>query len=148
MRMRWTARKQLVFVLGLALGVRLLAGIYWQSRHPDSFGMGDSDGYVTLGRAIAEGRPYEYGPQQAQMFRTPGYPAILAPVFWLSGRHAVMAARVENALLGTLVVAGVWWLCRQLFGARAALLAAALAAFYPESIATSAMILSDTPFSR
>ena len=108
--------------------------------------MGDSDGYFTLGRAIAEGRPYEYGPQQAQIFRTPGYPAILAPVFRLAGGHAVLAARLENALLGTLAVAGVWWLSRQLFGPRAALLAAALAAFYPESIAASAMVLSDTPF--
>jgi 4-amino-4-deoxy-L-arabinose transferase-like glycosyltransferase len=144
--MRWTTSKQLVLVLGLALGVRLVAGGYWQWRHPDHFSMGDSDGYFTLGRAIAEGRPYEYGPQQAQIFRTPGYPTILAPVFWLSDRHAVLAARLENALLGTLAVAGVWWLSRQLFGPRAALLAAALAAFYPESIATSAMVLSDTPF--
>ena len=108
--------------------------------------MGDSDGYFTLGRAIAEGRPYEYGPRPAQMFRAPGYPAILAPVFWLSGRHAVMAARVENALLGTLAWPAFGGCARQLFGPRAALLAAAMAAFYPESIATSAMILSDTPF--
>ena len=67
-------------------------------------------------------------------------------MFWLSNQHAVLLARLENALLGTLCVAGVWWLARQLFGLRAALLAAAMAALYPESIATSAMILSDTPF--
>ncbi len=108
--------------------------------------MGDSDGYFSLGRALAEGRPYEYGPYRAQIFRTPGYPLLLAPVFRLSSQHAVLIARLENALLGTLCVAGVWWLARQLFGPRSALLAAAMAALYPESIATSAMILSDTPF--
>ncbi len=67
-------------------------------------------------------------------------------MFWLSDTHAVLAARLENALLGTLAVAGVWWLARQLFGPRAALLAALLAALYPESVAASALILSDTPF--
>ena len=148
MRMRWMARHQLLLLLALALTLRVAGVLYWQSRHPDakSFGMGDSDGYFSLGRALAEGRPYEYGPYGAQIFRTPGYPLLLAPVFWLSNQHAVLLARLENALLGTLCVAGVWWLARQLFGLRAALLAAAMAALYPESIATSAMILSDTPF--
>jgi 4-amino-4-deoxy-L-arabinose transferase-like glycosyltransferase len=144
MRMHWTARKQLLLLLGLALAVRLAAGFYWQSRHPDGFGMGDSDGYFTLGRAIAEGRPYEY--HGAQIFRAPGYPLLLAPVLRLSDTHAVLAARLENALLGTLAVAGVWWLARQLFGPRAALLAALLAALFPESVAASALVLSDTPF--
>ena len=67
-------------------------------------------------------------------------------MFWLSDEHAVLAARLENALLGTLAVAGVWWLARQLFGPRAAIAAAALAALYPESVAAKRLILSDTPF--
>jgi 4-amino-4-deoxy-L-arabinose transferase-like glycosyltransferase len=148
MRMRWMARHQLLLLLSLALAVRVAGALYWQAHHPDpkSFGMGDSDGYFTLGRALAEGRPYEYGPHGAEIFRAPGYPLLLAPVFWLTSQHAVLAARLENALLGTLVVAAVWWLARQLFGPRGALLAAAMAALYPESIAISAMILSDTPF--
>ncbi len=144
--MRWIAGKQLLLLLMLALGLRAAAAVYWQSRYGNHFGMGDSDGYFTLGRAIAEGRPYEYGPNHAPIFRTPGYPLLLAPVFWLAGSHAVLTARLENALLGTLAVAGVWWLAGQLFGARGALLAGALAAVYPESIAASAMVLSDTPF--
>ncbi len=145
--MRWIARKQLVLWLGLALVVRLAAGLYWHSRQAGGFGMGDSEGYFTLGQTIAAGRPYEYGPDGARLFRAPGYPLLLAPIFYLvSPQHAVLAARVENALVGTLVVLGVWWLARQLFGDRAALLAAAMAALYPESVAASAMVLSETPF--
>ena len=146
--MRWTTSKQLVLVLGLAVGVRLVAGVYWQSRHPDHFSMGDSDGYFTLGRAIAEGRPYEYGPQQGADFPYPGLSGDFGAVFRLAGGHAVLAARLENALLGTLAVAGVWWLSRQLFGPRAALLAAALAAFYPESIAAAPWFSATRRFAR
>ena len=53
---------------------------------------------------------------------------------------------MENALFGALAVAGVWWLTRQLFGPRAAVAAVAFAAFYPESVAQSVLVLSDTPF--
>ena len=97
---------------------------------------------------IAEGRPYEYGPEHARVFRTPGYPLLLAPILRLVGDNqtAVLLARAEAALLGVLAVAGVWWLTRLLFDDRAALLAAALATFYPGAIALSALILSEGPF--
>jgi 4-amino-4-deoxy-L-arabinose transferase-like glycosyltransferase len=109
--------------------------------------MGDSEGYFTLGRAIAQGQPYQYGPQAAQIFRAPGYPLLLAPVFWLAGPdYALPAARAENALWGALAVAGVWWLARQWFGPRAALLAGCMAAVYPESVVSSVLVLSDTSF--
>jgi hypothetical protein len=145
--MRWIARKQFVLLLVLALAVRLATGFFWQSRQPNRFGMGDSEGYFTLAQAIAEGRPYEYGPERAQVFRAPGYPLLMAPLFWFTNQdNAVMAARVENAVLGTLAVVGVWWLARQLFDARTAMAAALMAALYPEAIALSAMVLSETPF--
>ena len=82
------------------------------------------------------------------MFRTPGYPLLLAPILWLAGdgQNAVLLARAEAALLGTLAVLGVWWLTRLLFDDRAALMAAVLATFYPGAIALSALILSEAPF--
>ena len=145
--MRWGAGKQLVLLLVVALAVRLTAVAWWQSHHPDGFVLGDSDSYFSLARALAEGRPYQYGP--AQVFRAPGYPLLLAPVFWLAApQHAILAARIETALFGAMAVAGVWWLARQLFGPRAAAAAAAFAAFYPESVAQSVLVLSDTPFLR
>ena len=95
--------------------------------------MGDTESYWQLGKAIARGEPYEYGETHARVFRTPGYPVLLAPIFWLTDDHrtAVLLARAEAALLGTLAVLGVWGLTRLLFDDRAALLAAVLATFYP-----------------
>ena len=55
-----------------------------------------------LAWTIAEGKPYEYGPEHARVFRTPGYPLLLAPILRLAGdgQSAVLLARAEAALLG------------------------------------------------
>lgn len=141
-------------LLLLALGIRLGSGLWWQSRLPAEkrFGFGDSETYWELGKTIAQGRPYRYG--QARIFRTPGYPLILAGLFQLcgDGRDAehephVLCGRVLSAVLGTLMVAGVGALAHLLFGARTALVAGAAAAVYPEAIALGTFVLSEAPFS-
>ncbi|MEN6459702.1 MAG: phospholipid carrier-dependent glycosyltransferase [Thermoguttaceae bacterium] len=141
-------RGRLALLLILALAIRLAAGWAWQSRIGDRLVLGDSESYWQLGRAIAEGKPYEYGPEKARIFRAPGYPALLAPVFWISSdRHIqLLLARAEAALLGALAVLGVWWLARLLFDDRAAWIAGLIAAFYPGGIALSVLILSEAPF--
>lgn len=142
------SRKKLALVLLIAFTVRLAAGWAWQSRLEGRFGMGDSDSYWSLGMTIAQGKPYEYGDMPYRIFRTPGYPILLAPIAWCLGdtQNAIMLARAEAALLGTLAIAGVWWLARLLFDERAALLAAILATFYPEAVVLSTLILSEAPF--
>jgi 4-amino-4-deoxy-L-arabinose transferase-like glycosyltransferase len=140
--------RKLFLLLTVALAIRLGVGWAWQSRIDGRFGMGDSESYWTLGRAIAEGKPYEYGAEGAQVFRTPGYPLLLAPIIGLVGDNlpAVLVARAEAALFGALAVAALWWLTRLLFDDRTALLAAAFATFYPGLIALSGLILSEAPF--
>ncbi len=115
--------RQLGLLLIVAFALRLAAGWAWQSRLAGRFGMGDSESYWKLASAIATGQPYQYGPEHARVFRTPGYPLLLAPIVCLAGdgRDAVLLARAEAALLGTLAVLGVWWLTRLLFDDRAAL---------------------------
>jgi hypothetical protein len=141
-------RNSLALLLLAALAVRLAAGWWWQSRLDGRFGMGDSDSYWMLAQTIAEGQPYEYGENHARVFRTPGYPLLLAPVVKLAGdgRGGVLLARAEAAVLGVLAVLSVWWLARLLFDDRAALLAAAMASFYPGAIAASVLVLSEAPF--
>lgn len=142
------SRHRLFLLLAFALLIRLAGGWAWQSRLDGQFGMGDSESYWVLGQNIAEGKPYEYGPEHAQVFRTPGYPLLLAPILRLVGNNqtAVFLARAQAAFLGVLAVVGVWWLTRLLFDDSAALVAAALATFYPGAIAISALILSEAPF--
>ncbi|HUT12545.1 MAG TPA: glycosyltransferase family 39 protein [Thermoguttaceae bacterium] len=142
-----SAWKQLALLLTLALAVRLAAGAYWQSRIDGRFGFGDSESYWTLGRAIARGEPYEFGEPNARVFRTPGYPLLLAMIFAIFGDDpSVMWARAQSAVLGMLAVAAVWWLARELFDGRTGLIAAAIAAFYPGAVAMSALVLSEAPF--
>jgi 4-amino-4-deoxy-L-arabinose transferase-like glycosyltransferase len=142
------SHKLFFLLLIVALLLRLTAGWAWQSRLTGRFGLGDSEGYWALGLDIAEGKPYEYGQEHGRVFRTPGYPLLLAPIFDLAGdtQTAILLARAEAALLGTLAVACVWWLAKLLFDERTALLAAALATFYPGAIVLSALILSEAPF--
>lgn len=144
--MRMSAGKQLALVLIVAFGLRLAAGFVWQARLDEGqFVFGDSQSYWDLARSIARAEPYQYG--EAKVFRTPGYPLLLAPVFLVAGEGAsVLWARAESALFGMLSVAGVWWLGRELFDARAGLTAAAVAAVYPGSVAIGALVLSEAPF--
>jgi 4-amino-4-deoxy-L-arabinose transferase-like glycosyltransferase len=137
--------KPLLWILIAALAIRLAACGGWQWRLGEHFFFGDSDGYWALGRAIAEGGPYQYGPDQ--VFRAPGYPLVLAPLFLAAhGRPPILWGRVESAVLGTLAVAAVWWLGRELFDDRVGRLAALLAAFYPGAIVISSVVLSEAPF--
>jgi 4-amino-4-deoxy-L-arabinose transferase-like glycosyltransferase len=137
----------LVLVLLAAFGLRMGAAVVWQSRLDDQFGFPDSESYWSLGRSIAQGQPYQFGPHDFKVFRSPGYPLLLAPIFMLCGDEpSVMLARAQAALLGTMTVAGMWWLGRMLFGQRCGLLAAAIGALYPGAISAGILVLSEALF--
>lgn len=138
----------LAFVLIAALALRIVAGLWWEQRLPPGkkFAFGDSESYWQLARTIAHTEEYAYGPTRLKIFRTPGYPAVLAPLFLLANEPPVIWGRVVSALLGTAAVALVAWLALVLFDQRTALLAALLAAVYPEAIAASVFVLSEAPF--
>src|SRR5688500_13613308 len=127
------AKKQRALVLttaiiALAFTLRLADGWWSQERLPagKQFDFGDSESYWSLARAIAQGKPYEYGPGSGKIFRTPGYPLLLAPLFLVRDEPPVMWARIEGAVLGTLAVAGVMCLGRSLYDESAAYAAGAL----------------------
>jgi 4-amino-4-deoxy-L-arabinose transferase-like glycosyltransferase len=135
-------------ILAVALTVRLVAAIWWQQRLPAGrvFAFPDSESYWELGRRIARGQPYEFGPERYAIFRTPGYPILLAGLFLIDAEPPVLCGRALSAVLGTVAVAGVASLARQLFDRRTALVAAGIAALYPEAIALSTFVLSEAPF--
>ncbi|MBI2481147.1 MAG: glycosyltransferase family 39 protein, partial [Planctomycetia bacterium] len=89
--------------------------------------------------------PYQYG--QARIFRTPGYPILLAGLFRIAGGEpTVIWARALGAVLGTLAVGAVIWLTRELFSTRAAIVAGVMATLYPGAIGMSVFVLSEAPF--
>jgi len=140
---------RLACLLALALVLRIAAGYWWQGRLPPGvqFEFGDSDAYWTLGRQLANGQPYQYGSPDASVFRTPGYPLLLAGLSHVAGDEPpILWARWLSALLGTLAVAAVYGLGRVLFDARTGIVAALIATFYPGAIGNSVFILAEAPF--
>ena len=135
-------------MLGLAFLLRLGAAFYWDAHFADGgFHFGDSDGYWVLARSISKGETYEYGSGGSKVFRTPGYPILLAPFFLLFGEDPpVMAARVQSVAFGTIAVLGVWLLARRFFDVRTAHMAGLAAAVYPGLIALSVPILSEAAY--
>lgn len=135
-------------ILCLAFGTRITASWWWQSRLPADkpFAFGDSESYWALARSISQGTPYEYGPGPGKIFRTPGYPCLLAPLFLLRPDPPVLLARVEGAFFGALAVGGVMWLGRLVFDETTAFIAGAISAVYPGAIATSIFVLSEAPY--
>src|SRR3569833_338711 len=87
----------LAAILVVALVLRVAAGIWWKQRLPAGvkFGFGDSYRYWELAQTIARREPFAYGPDNLRSFRTPGFPALLAPLFLLSSDPPVWWARVE-----------------------------------------------------
>lgn len=144
-----STRWQLAAILAVALVLRIGAAYWWQSRVPagQRFGFPDSESYWTLGQRIAAGKSYEFGPIPYYLFRTPGYPLLLSPIFLIGGQHPpVMAGRMLSVVLGTLTVLLAALLARQLFDERVSVLTALAVAVYPEAIAQSVFVLSEAPF--
>ncbi|MBP3556447.1 MAG: phospholipid carrier-dependent glycosyltransferase [Thermoguttaceae bacterium] len=113
------------------------------------FFFGDSDSYWKLGRALAFGRPYRFDEERRwEIFRTPGYPALLAPLFWTFGENPpVFAARFLGVCFGTANVGLVGLLAFSYFRRRSvAALSGVVAAFEPTLVFESVLVLSEEPF--
>lgn len=150
-KMDATKKRALLLTTGillLAFSSRLAAGWWWQERIPPGqrFAFGDSESYWALAKAIARGTPYEFGPGPGRIFRTPGYPILLAPLFLVRDHPPVFWARIEGALLGTLAVAGVMCLGRSLFDDSAGYAAGVVSAIYPGAVGGSIFVLSEAPY--
>ena len=146
---RWLSAGGIVAVLAVAFVLRAGAAWVWQARRPPEapFAFGDSASYWHLAERIARGEPYAYPDKRARVFRTPLYPMVLAPLFWLwRGDPPVLAARMLGALLGTWAVWEVWRLARELGGERSGWWAALLAAIYPGAVAMSVFVLAEALF--
>lgn len=136
-------------IVVVAIAARLAAGAWFESRLPpgEQFEFGDSDGYWVLGQQIAAGKPYEYRSPDARVFRMPGYPVILAPIFLVFGPNASPVwGRALSAVLGGATTALMVWWGTQLFDLRTGVIAGWITAFYPGAVAMGSFILSEAPF--
>jgi len=139
----------IVGILLSALAIRVGAAWTWQQRLGQShlLSLPDSHSYWHLADRLATGNRYEYGGPDFSVFRTPGYPLLLAGVKrFVGGNSPVMAARIVGAVLGTVAVAGVIWLGTLVFDGPTGLVAGGLAAVYPGAIAMSILVLAESLF--
>jgi len=147
--LRKLAGSPLFWLLVAALALRLGAAVWWESRLPAGkpFEFGDSESYWELGQTIARGEPFAFGDPPRQIFRTPGYPLLLAGGMFLLGEDfTVTGARALGAVLGALTVLGVYALGLKLFDRTTGRVAAALATIYPGAISMSVFVLSEALF--
>jgi 4-amino-4-deoxy-L-arabinose transferase-like glycosyltransferase len=134
-------------ILLLAFMLRLGAAAYWHRQAVATdrlFRLGDSDSYWVLAGQIARGKPYQYGSENARVFRAPLLPLVLAPLTLIDDKpNAVWYARVFACMLGSVAVLQLMWLARRLSGDWAAVFTGLLAACSPSAIGMSIIILSE-----
>jgi len=155
-RVAWPAT--IVFV---ALMLRL-ALVAYVNPDPRDGRFDDSVFYDTTARALADGKGYVWDPtvwvladgsrvypNENELSPTalwpPGYPALLAVVYKLTG-GALMAAKVLNAVFGALTALVTYLLARRLFGERAGIIAGFMVALLPSHVLFTAVTLSEAFF--
>ena len=149
-------RKAASWVFGVALAVRLVA--LWAGA--DATLVKDEIAYASRAEALLDGRGYlgSYQswvrhpgwklmdlPQYPGAYQPPGYPTFMAGVMVVTGR-SLLAVKVAQCLLSAASCVLVFALGRRWFGERAGRLAAWGCAFYPNLIAYSHLLWSETLF--
>lgn len=104
----------------------------------------DSTGYLALARSLVNEWKFEQN-GEPELYRTPGYPLLLAPGVWLG--HPAAYAVIVQGLLGAATVALVWRLALDLnLGESTAGWAAWLHAVEPLSVLYCNKLLAETLF--
>ena len=139
-----------VAILAVALTVRVI-----QVQTTSYAARFDPGAYLSLASQIAHTGEYSThahgagGTKGPSAYFPPGLPYLLAASDLISGHttkkgKAVQPARIEQAVLGTVIVGLIGLVAFELFGAVTALVAMALAAGYPVLVELSAMIVAES----
>ncbi|MBI5723976.1 MAG: hypothetical protein HZA50_08470 [Planctomycetes bacterium] len=140
-----------IIAVGLALRIAItIAGIQSWPVTPDSFG------YIETAQALADDGRFELG-GRPEIFRSPGYPAVLATEIRLSPSgwsetvgywylEIFVPALTVQVLLDCVLIGLTFWLGAILASRGVGFLAAGLQAVSPLAIGSCCMILSDSLF--
>lgn len=122
-----------MLLAAMALTVALSVTWVVLSRHHPL--LGDAPEYDSEGRFISQGHWWwtqtPYGVPHAGAWKAPLYPAFVGVLYALLGDSHVRVELVQAIFLAPATVMLTWWLARRLFGRRAAMAAALIAAAYP-----------------
>jgi 4-amino-4-deoxy-L-arabinose transferase-like glycosyltransferase len=160
------ARRTLLVVLFLAFALRV--GWVAYAGVPPHFAS-DPEAYLLEGETLARGHGYanplveianvtrraqhqRLEPAAPASFYPPGYPVFVGAVVWLvwhtpiPDTDLVRSVAYLQALLGTISVLLAFEIARKVFDARVGLIAAAIVAFYPNLVTTTATLQLETFF--
>ena len=148
-----TARRFAIVIVVAAFGLRLAWLLWARSEAPvDWLQAGDQYSYWYYGNEIAAGRGYVgYISRQPTAYYPPGYPVLLAMLFWTVNTlhldsHRVLAAGLLHVSISTATVALVIFIGSRTFNARAGLIAGAVLALWPNAIYQVATFQVETMF--
>lgn len=147
---RAPSHKTLVIVLLVAVAVRVT--MFWVSTSDpaSTWRVPDSHGYLTLAQNMVEGKGFarfcHIEPDQPlvwrpELCRTPGYPALIASMQWLTGRGE-SATLILQHLLGVLVCLLGTIICHRHFGPTAGLWAGCMLALDLQGAALANLVLT------
>ncbi len=139
------ARRDLVYLAGCALALRLVAAVFWAPAPT-----GDAAEYLRLAEGLLAGRGFTDAQGALTSWRPPLYPALLTPLLatraWWGEAGALTLVRVTQALLSSLTVLMVYTLGAVVGGRRTARWAAVLLALSVSHVAAVSRLLSETLF--
>ena len=131
----------LLVVLAIAAGLR----VPWALAQPAQIHYPDSIGYNMIANNILDGKGAVQG-GSTQISRVPAYPVFLSACYKVFGRENFKAARVVQAVIGSLLCLVVYAIAAPVFGRGVAILAALVTAVYPFFVYFSGVLLTETLF--
>jgi 4-amino-4-deoxy-L-arabinose transferase-like glycosyltransferase len=135
---------RVAIVLAIALRVSLIL-LLGDLGPPDAFRATDSITYTTGAASLASHGEYLDQNGKPEIFRTPGYPLVLAPFMALHAADSLIVAL--NIVFAVLVVIVTWRIARQLFGDdRVAGICALIVAVEPTMLIWSLKVMPETLF--
>jgi hypothetical protein len=135
---------RVAIVLAIALRVSLIL-LLRQIGPPDAFRASDSVTYTTGAQSLASRGEYLDDRGKPEIFRTPGYPLVLAPFMALHASDAAIVAL--NIVFAMLIVIMTWRIARQVFGDdRVAGICAVIVAVEPTMLIWSLKVMPETLF--
>jgi 4-amino-4-deoxy-L-arabinose transferase-like glycosyltransferase len=106
---------------------------------------GDEIEFSEIGANVADGRGFSRNGTDPTAQRLPGYPTFLAVVSLVAG-PSIVAQRLANVVLASLLVACIAQLGRTIFGSTVGIIAGILAVFHLPFIENAGYVMSDTAF--
>lgn len=129
---------RIAFVLAIALRLSLILLL-------GNFRVDDSASYITGAQSLASRGAFLDDHGKPEIFRTPGYPLVLAPLMALHASDAAIVAM--NILFAVLIVLVTWRIASQLFGdERVAGICALIVAVEPTMLLWSLKVMPETLF--